>query len=159
MSLPKSRDDLLDQRAKHVDTRWHELWNTQNKWLEEIVRTVTLANAGGAAAVLAFIGNSNLAKGMWQAPWALSFFLLGLVCILIFQLSGLHRVMNIFCWWRHETTKDYWALIENNDAWAALLKNDAQHHDTKWWQYLFGYGSFLSFCAGAVIGILGLFGK
>jgi hypothetical protein len=70
MSLPKSRDDLLDQRAEHVDTRWRELWNIQNKWLEEIVKTVTLANAGGAAAVLAFIGSSNLAKDMWQAPWA-----------------------------------------------------------------------------------------
>lgn len=159
MSLPRTRNDLLDQRADHVDTRWRELSNTQNKWLEEIVKTITFANAGGATAILAFIGSSDLAKGMWQAPTALSCFLLGLVSILAFQLTGLHRVMNVFTWWRSETTRDYWALVQSDDSWAALLKADAKHHGTKWWQYLFGYGSFLFFCAGAVVGILGLFSK
>lgn len=157
MSLPKTREDLVDQRAEHINTRWRELWNTQNKWLEEIVKTITLANAGGAAAVLAFIGSSGLERGIWQAPAALSCFLAGLVSVLVFQVSGLHRVRNIFSWWRHETTMDYWALIQNDDAWAALLKEDARHHDAKWWQYVSGYGAFLLFCAGAVIGIVGLF--
>lgn len=159
MSLPRSPEEFLDLRAEHIEKRWRGLWETQNKWLEEIVKTVTFANAGGAAAVLAFIGSSNLAKGMWYAPAALSCFLLGLASIVIFQLLGLHRVMNIFSWWREETTRDYWGLIQNNEAWDFLIKNDAKHHRARWWQYLTGYGGFLCFCAGALIGVLGLFYK
>jgi predicted branched-subunit amino acid permease len=67
--------------------------------------------------------------------------------------------MNIFSWWRQETTKDYLALIQNDDAWAALLKDDAKHHDTKWWQYVIGYSGVLLFCVGSIIGVIGLFGK
>jgi hypothetical protein len=84
--MPFSKETPPAQRylSGLVTARWSQINTLRNQWIEKALRFLVLTNAGGAVAVLSFIGNSDEARQRCGPRIALGCFAAGIIIAGIF---------------------------------------------------------------------------
>ena len=122
------------------------------KWIEALVRTLVLLNAGAAVAVLSFVGTGKLSSYR-SSVWALVFFALGAIVAQLAGLWGLHVALR-----RHEQLgsihKDLVRDKVRNPSDLFGLRG-LPGHLSKLPVIIFG-AAMACFVAGVVIGLVSL---
>ena len=111
-----------------------------------------LTNAGGAIAVLGFMGSSDVVRAMHGPRYALGFFLSGIVLTGILIARGIHYMSRLFHGWLSDTAKYY----SDEVGWNEIIESDKTRAETNIVVYFMGYTAFLCFIIGSVIGFLKL---
>lgn len=146
-------EDLRPARIKRIEDRWVQL----NGLLKDTVdRGMTLAfyiNAGGAVAMLSFMGSDKDIRNFLTAKLALAAFFLGLVSVGVYQVLRYRYVDALFANWRSSVGRYY----KNEFDWVEMLNADETLSYNIRPMEIFGYGSFACFLAGGFAGAVGLF--
>ena len=147
MDKPTSSDE-----ARYIDTRESYLSRLLMLWIDRVLRYLFLTNAGGAIAVLGFMGASENIRGMLGPKCALSFFVIGLVLLGILSAYQLHHSAELYTQWRRSLQQH----LTGRMTWQELVEGDEERSYvmTGYFGYLLGYGSFLCFCTGSAIGLV-----
>lgn len=109
-------------------------------------------NAGGAIAILGFMGSSESARAMYGPRYALGFFLVGIILAGILVARGVHHMSGLLQGYMTDVPKYYKDEID----WDELYERDKDRVGTNFIVYVLGYAAFLCFIIGAVIGYLKL---
>src|SRR5437763_196602 len=96
MPFSQEHPDVQNYRSGIITSRWNQLNTLRNQWVEKALSFLFLTNAGGAAAVLGFLGASKEARGMCGPLIALGCFALGIIIAGIFIAVQFHRFDSIF---------------------------------------------------------------
>ena len=123
------------------------------EWTEKAVSFLTLTNAGGAVAVLSFMGAFDKARTMWGPRIALCCFALGVICTSIVIARQFHRIEGLFA----HCKKDSERYLTDQMEWDTLSSRDEDRSDAKFMDYLLGYAPFILFVGGCVAGAISLF--
>jgi len=153
MKFSETDEQLRTERLNYIRTRWDQLNLLSKDALERIIKYLVLVNAGGAVAMLSFLGTSAQARGLLLPKLALACFGLGIVLVGVLNLLILLHIERIFVNWRQTTPQFY----EDKVEWEDLTANDDKLAYTVWPEYLAGYAAFFCFIAGAAIGVCALF--
>jgi hypothetical protein len=153
--MPFSKEEPFTQQSRYglVTERRTEINTLRNQWIEKALRFLILTNAGGAVAVLSFIGNSDDARRMFGPRFALSCFAAGIVVAGIFIAIQFHRFDSIFRGYRSDSAKYFSDQIE----WKELRKGDSHRSAPHSIDYVWPYFSFILFILGCIAGGLSLF--
>jgi hypothetical protein len=121
-------------------------------WIDRVLRYLFLTNAGGAIAVLSFMGASENVRAVSGPKWALGFFVVGLILLGILSAYQLYHSANLNAQWRRSLQQ----YLAGRITWDLLIEGDQERSYvvTSYFGYLFGYGSFICFCGGSVIGLV-----
>ena len=152
MKYSKTAPQLLAERLKYIEGRWGQLNSLSKDAADRAIKHLTLINAGGAVAMLSFLGTSTAARTLLLPRVALGCFVTGIVLVGILDLLILHHVERIFLNWRQTTPKYY----EDKIDWEDMTAADDKLSYTVWREYLVGYIAFFCFIAGAIIGVFSL---
>ena len=101
-----------------MSQRWTQINTLRNDFIEKAIRFLFLTNAGGAVAVLSFIGNSDEARRMGGPLFALVCFALGIVFIGIYLAIQYHRFDSLLRGYYSDVRKYYADQME----WLELRK-------------------------------------
>ncbi len=153
--MPFSKEDLLTQQYHSglVTARWTQLNTLRNQWVEKALRLLVLTNAGGAVAVLSFIGASDEARRMCGPRFALGCFAAGIIIAGIFIAIQFHRFDSMFKGYGSDSAKYFSDEIE----WDKLRKDDDDRSAPHSIDYAWLYISFGLFILGCIVGGLSLF--
>jgi hypothetical protein len=143
------------EEARYIDIRGSFLSQLFFLWIGRVQQYLFLTNSGGAIAVLSFMGASENVRAMLGPKWSLGFFVLGLILVGLLSAYQLHRSAMLNSEWRESLQQFFNGRI----TWEALTEGDQKRSYvvTGWFGYLAGYGSFICFCAGSIIGLVLLF--
>lgn len=142
--------ERLKEMIKRVESRWSQLNGMLVDVVQESIKYLFYVNAGGAVAIVAFIGNSeNIRSLHW--PWlVLSFFFLGLIFVGILNFARYHVVDSLLKHWQLDVDKFYDDRID----FVELQSRDDIRVSKTWWVPLIAYVSFTCFICGGIIGFL-----
>ena len=155
MPFSKEIPPIQQSRYGVATERWAQINTLRNQWIEKALRFLILTNAGGAVAVLSFIGNSDEARRMFGPRFALSCFALGIIVAGIFIAIQFHRFDFMFRGYHSDSAKYFSDEIE----WDELKKNDDDRSGPHSIDYVWPYISFILFILGCIAGGLSLFGR
>ena len=147
------KPEEIERRNKVISDRWSELHGFYTKHADETMKYLFYVNAGGAGAVLGFMGSSDIIRKLFYVRISLCCFALGLICIGILRTLLTHRTKSFFDNWR----KDVASYYETKISFTQLDENDNTRTESEMWPYLFGYLSGVSFIAGVIFGGISLF--
>ena len=142
---------ILDEYVKHNDERWSQLNDLILSVITDGVKYLFLVNAGGAVAILTFIGTSPDVRGLgW--PWvALAFLLVGLIFVGVLHFARYHVIGYLLNNWTHDVVKFYEGKTEYDD----LVNADGKRIKKTEWILIFAYLSFLFFILAGACGFIG----
>jgi hypothetical protein len=152
MKFTETDHQLLGQRLNYIGERWDQLNRLSKDAADRAIAHLMLTNAGGAVAMLSFLGTDKSMRGLLLPKLALGFFLLGIIFVGILDARILQHVEKIFRNWRNTVPKFY----EDETEWEDMIASDNRLSYAVQLEYLFGYTAFFCFIAGAAIGIYGL---
>lgn len=138
----------LEHREEFIAHRWAELYKISNKAADETKKFLFIVNAGGAVAMLSFIGANGDARISAGTKWALVLFCCGLVAVGILHIRITHRVYGLFNAWRKNSAK-YW---KQEIGYTQLTTEDEKRTDSDFLEFFIGYVSAFFFLAGLIIG-------
>jgi hypothetical protein len=153
--MPFSQEDphIQQYHSDLVIARWSQINTLRNQWIEKALRFLVLTNAGGAVAVLSFIGNSDEARRMCGPRFALSCFAAGIIVAGIFIAVQFHRFDSMFKGYHSDSAKYFSDEIE----WDKLRKDDDRRSSPHSIDYVWPYIAFALFILGCIAGGLSLF--
>jgi len=147
------KPEVITERNKYISDRWSELHAFYTSCADEIKKYLFYVNAGGAGAVLGFMGASDDVRGLVFVRISLCFFAIGLVFIGVLRVIATHMANSFFDNWKIDVA-DYY---ETKISFSELNKNDQTRTQSEVWLYLLGYLSGISFIIGMVFGGISLF--
>jgi hypothetical protein len=154
MSFSKEPPFVQQQQFNFINVRWGQLSTLVKEWTEKAVQFLTFTNAGGAVAVLSFMGASNDVRKMIWPRIALCCFAAGVICTGIFIAKQFHRMEKIFARYRRDSER----YLSDQIEWDTLSMVDEDRSDASCWDYFWGYAPFILFVLGCVAGGISLFG-
>lgn len=148
MQEPKKNSSLgfLDKRWERLNAWFNAEWENAAKYL-------FLTNAGGAVAVLSFLGASKDLRGNCCLALALLAFAVGVILLGAFRAHLVHKSADTYVGW----AKDADLFVTNQLTWEKLIENHERRAAIGAWGYIFGYASFTCFILGVVCGGFALF--
>ena len=141
-------------RFNFINARWAQLNALTGVWANKAIQFLTLTNAGGAVAVLSFMGASDDVRAMIWPKIALCSFAGGVVCTGILIAKQFHRVENLYNGYKRDSERYLTDQIE----WNTLNTDDENRTAPSFWDYFWGYFPFILFLFGCVAGGISLFG-
>lgn len=152
--LTDTEEPIRSAQFKYVDTRWEQLLRLVEDSELRTLKFLTLANAGGAAATLSFLGASALARGLLLPKFSLGLFVLGVVLVGVLNALSTHKMANLFRGWKRDANK----YISGDLNWGYLLEEDNLRVDSgRCLIIAVAYLSFFCFIIGSFIGLWALF--
>jgi hypothetical protein len=139
---------VLKQRNEYISHRWSQLYKVSTKAADEAKKFLFLVNAGGAVAVLSFIGAKDNSAISLGTKWSLILFCLGIVAVGILHIRITHRLYDLFNDWRKNSSK-YW---NQEIGYNQLTTEDEQKTDSDKCEFIIGYVSAFFFLAGLIVG-------
>jgi len=139
------------QEYQFIDERFDQLIGLSKDAVERALKYLFLANAGGAAATLSFLGAVPAMRLQWAPKVALTFFVLGLILVGVHAAIWVHYSESLYRNFRGDVTEFYDNRLAFNEVAAADF---TRSQNTKW-LYIVGYVAFACFIAGAATGLLG----
>lgn len=134
---------------KYIDDRFEQLITESKDVAEKAAHLLFLANAGGAAATLTFLGAVAGIRIQWAPKAALVLFVIGIIFVGCHMAIRIHHVDRLLSAFQRDVIKFYDEQLE----WKTLTDDDAKRSEKVLWQYISGYASFGCFIAGATIGL------
>lgn len=150
MSLYKDIPDAQKSAfVEIINRRLGQLNGLERDWSDKAVKYLFVTNSGGAVALLNFIsGNES-----WWAGFSLACFLLGLIFVGLLTAFVYQDIESIYKNYRIDVESNF---FQNKITWAKLQENDNERRKSKWFEKFFGWGAFLLFIAGTILGVAGL---
>ncbi|MDM3871489.1 hypothetical protein QSV34_08985 [Porticoccus sp. W117] len=152
-----SDDDsvLVNARRRYIHRRWNLLHKAMVGSEEDVVKYLFLVNAGGAVAVLGFIGTGQLHQAVAWAGAALLFFVIGLLCVGALKTVVFHQYKRIL----EGFDSDQVSYLQGQMTWDQLNENDHSRSGISMAAIICGYCALLAFFAGTVCGGWALYDK
>jgi hypothetical protein len=139
--------------SKFISDRFSQIIESIDYWADLCVKYIIYINAGGAIAVLTFMGASSAVRDMIGSKLALLSFVFGLVAAGIVLAVGFYRMAHF----QKSLKQDSAKYVSNEIDWEELLDNDAKRLEPSKWACLLGWGAFIFFGLGVIIGLISLF--
>ena len=150
--LSETPEEIRESRIEYIRERWKQLSDTQGTRTEAFVKHLTLSNAGGALAVLSFLGAAYDRAMEVSAPLMLAFFVAGLLLVGVLHLAQLGKVAGLFEGWRNDVGLFY----SDRLTWGELLGRDRQRLSPPSHVLVLGGASFICFVVGGALGLWGV---
>lgn len=104
-------NDEREEVIAYVERRWLQYYSVSRETRKDAAKLIAVMNAGGAAALLAFLGaitkdGSPLARAV-SLKIAIAFFVSGIVCSALAHTVEYTRLRGLFATWRAEVGKLY----------------------------------------------------
>jgi hypothetical protein len=153
--MPFSQEPLLvqQQRFGFISTRWSQLNGLVKEWTDKAISFLMLTNAGGAVAVLSFMGASEKVREMLGPRIALCCFASGVICTGVLVAKQFHRIEGLFTHYK----KDSELYLTDQMEWDTLTSRDEDRADASFMDYFWGYVPFVLFVVGCATGVISLF--
>ena len=153
MTAKEAGKQLRWIRSQHIEGRWSQLYHLSKESGDSAIRYLFTTNAGGAVAVLAYLGSAAQGGGApWPAKIALVCFFTGLLFVGFYRIYIVHRYEALFDNYRRLVGSYY----EDDIDWYQLLEGDEEKVGNSKVPYLLGYLSFSSFISGCIAGAAGI---
>ena len=153
-NFTKASPELQKLRVGQINERWGQLHALEKEWSEKAVQYLFLTNAGGAAAMLGFLGASETAFSRAGAKWSLAFFVLGLILVGFVIANTYYRMSGLFKDYKREVEKYFHDQI----SWEYLDAEDDKRAEDHFFDHLLPWASFALFIVGCIVGGFSLFG-
>ena len=153
MTPEEAEKQLRRIRGQHIEGRWSQLYHLSKESGDSAIRYLFTTNAGGAVAVLAYLGSAAQNGGApWSAKIALVFFFTGLLFVGFYRIYIVHHHEGLFESYKRLVSSYY----EDDIDWHQLLEADEKKVGNSKVPYVFGYLSFFSFIFGCIAGAVGI---
>ena len=153
MPFSQELDHVRQYRFNFISARWAQLNQLTKEWSDKAISYLMLTNAGGAVAVLSFMGGSEKVREMAGPRIALACFAVGVICIGILVAKQLHRFERIFKGYVKDSTR----YLADQIEWDTLTTDDNARANPSVMDYAWGYVAFILFIGGCVAGAISLF--
>jgi hypothetical protein len=153
-SYQKRSPEEQQHVQSYINERWSQLYGLVKAATSEAFSFTFLTNAGGAIAVLGFMGASEIARSSAGAKTSLLLFALGVVSAGLLRLFYLRHVTGMLNSWASDAKRFYADQISEEQ-----MDSDDDVRTNGWLlkaQYAFGYAAFLLFVSGCVAGYISL---
>lgn len=145
--------ETTDIRNNYIKGRWEQLYGLCKETNEDIHKYLFATNAGGAVAILAYLGSvAGNGGSLIAAKTALGYFFIGLILLGILKAYILHHYESLDTNYKAGVKKYYERTME----WEALVKSDEDKVGNSKIPYIIGYGSFFAFILGCLVGGFGI---
>lgn len=154
----KHFDERMTEEARRIHNefisqRWKQLYEISNTAGDDAIKYLFATNAGGAVAVLAYLGTlAENGSSPLSIKVALLLFFIGIVLVGLYKANEVHYNVGLF--------KNYERLVkqyyDQEIDWEAMNIADAVKVGDPIAPYVFGYASFISFILGCLIGAYGV---
>ena len=148
--IPKN---LLETRNTYIQERREQLQGFYLKHTDEIIKYLLYVNAGGAVAILTFMGTSKSIRNSIYLQIALLCYALALACVGLLRVLLLHKVAYLFENWRKDAEK-YWV---QDIGYNKLIEEDDKRSESGRKLWIAGYLSAGLSILGLILGAMGLF--
>jgi hypothetical protein len=135
-------DDTLQHYIDMMDNRWKELSEHELESISKLLQFLFLTNAGGAVAVLSFIGTASLDILNWKVLLSLTSFSTGVVLVGILHFLRHLYFSKLFTSWRINTGK----FMQNQLSWGELADSDRSISSRDNHLYIVGF-----ICGGCLV--------
>lgn len=136
----------------YINQRWDQLYNLEKDAAHAAFHYLFMANTGGAAATLAFIGAVGRDRIGAAGKTALVLFVIGVIVSGVSRARYFHWVSALFWNWKKLVQE----LEAGSKTWEVVVFADTQKSKPGFWDYAIPYFSFACFIAGAIVGCLAL---
>jgi hypothetical protein len=100
MKFSQTQPELRKERIDHINLHWNQLHDLEKETGQTTLHYLFLANAGGAAATLAFIGSIGKNSIGIEVKIALGLFVLGVILSGISRAKQFHHMSGLFKHWK-----------------------------------------------------------
>lgn len=146
-------DELRSHRNNYVNLRWAQLYGLSKEASESALKYLFLTNAGGAVAVLAYLGSVSASQiPAISAKVALVIFFVGLLFVGLYKAYMVHDRESLFVNYKFIVNEYY----EGRISWQELLEADEKKVGNAKAPYIMGYAAFLCFVIGCGTGARGI---
>lgn len=145
--------DLAAHRINLMDKRWGELHAHEINAIDKMIQFLFLTNAGGAVAVLSFIGASYKHIDNINVVLSLSSFSLGVITVGLLHFLRLRYFNRLFLSWRRDTG----LFVQDKLHWETMIENDSKRAYKEGHLYLTGVAIGAFFLCGVEFGVFALF--
>jgi hypothetical protein len=152
------KTDTFHKRVEEfINTRWKQLYDLEKEWGDRAFKFLQFINAGGVVATLSFMGSSGAVRAMPGPKYALIWFLLGLLNVIILLEIERRYSQYLFKRWRtrvdfyRKNMIDYEILFDSEGT--EILKSLFWSRFNTISEHILGYGSFICFLMGLYNGI------
>ena len=154
----KLESEEREQVVDYVEGRWSQNYSVARDTRKDAAKLIALMNAGGAAAVLAFIGAITKQQSGLAQPTPLkvtiALFVLGVVSSAIALVVEYVRLSGLFAKWRTDVNK----LYADEVVFDKMQRDDVERSgQTEIASGFFVWGALICFALGAAVGIFLLF--
>jgi hypothetical protein len=144
---------VQQHRFGYISQRWSQLNSLVKEWTDKAINFLTLTNAGGAVAVLSFMGASADVRSMLWPRLALCCFALGVISTGILIAKQFHKMDNLYSHYRTDSER----YLSDQIEWDTLATRDEDRTDPRFIDYFWGYAPFVLFVLGCAAGSVSLF--
>ena len=153
MKYKKATKTFNEKCSKYISDRSSQIVQAIDYWADLGVKYLLYLNAGGAIVILAFMGASSSVRSMVGSKLALLSFVFGLVAVWIALVVGFYRMAHF----QKSLKEDSDKYLSNEIDWEDLLENDSKRLRPSKWGFLLGWGAFMFFDLGVILGLISLF--
>ena len=144
---------LREIRGDHIQDRWGQLYQLSKESGDSAIRYLFTTNAGGAVAVLAYLGSVGDNGGSpLSAKIALVCFFTGLLFVGFYKSYIVHHHEGLFEHYKSLVNQYY----EDQVDWKVLQESDEKKVGNSIVPYVLGYLSFTGFVLGCIAGAIGI---
>ncbi len=158
LSLDKHYLEWEEPERQHFENQFRKLTNDllplRHQSLEAVTKYLFFSNAGGAAAVLGFIGTASTKISAGPLA-ALAFYLIGVMLMGFFHFTRYYYLDGVIDGFNDDV---FLCMAGEAKVYETLRRYDLRPlgkyggFNKNIWQYRFGWLSFSSFILGSVIG-------
>ncbi len=153
MAFSREPPHIQQHRFNFISARWAQLNALTKDWSDKAISYLMLTNAGGAVAVLSFMGSSEV-RAMAGPKIALGCFALGVICVGILVAKQLHRFEGFYKGYKRDSEQ---YLADRIEDWGTVVSRDEERVEASFWDYAWGYFAFILFIGGCGAGAISLF--
>ena len=153
MKYKKGTKTFNAECSKYISDRSSKIVQAIDYWADLGTKYLIYLNAGGAIVILAFMGASSSVCGMVVPKLALLSFVFGLVTVGIIVAVGFYRMAHFLKSLKEDNDK----YLSNEIDWEDLVENDSKSLSPNKLACLFGWGAFMFFDLGVILGLISLF--
>src|SRR6266568_7268127 len=105
MPFSQEPDHVRQYRFNFISARWAQLNQLTKEWTDKAISFLMLTNAGGAVAVLSFMGASEKVRGMLGTQVALCCLALGVICTGFLVAKQFHRFERLLAHYKKDSER------------------------------------------------------